>query len=144
MDKEDVFGLFEGEDQNSPLTFSKNENKDIKDIKPYYIKIGMFTKIITNSIIFQNKLEEFLKEEDAFEKSPPRDTSYFKVFSQAWECIKNIDINQIDHLRALKKFNKKVLTGALQYSIWYFESQEEYMKCSHLYKIQNAIEERKK
>ena len=146
MDKDDVFELFEEGDSTPTSNPSppKVKEKKVNPIKPHYIKIGMFTKIIANSVKFQSELEQFLKDEGATNGKPQRESSYFKIFTQAWECIKDIDVNQIDHLKALKSFDKKVLTGALKYAIWYFEAQEEYLKCAHLFKLQSVLKRRKK
>jgi len=50
-------------------------------------------------------------------------------------------VDNPDHIEAMLNFNPKIFNKALQNALWYFEAQEEYEKCAHLYKIQKIVKE---
>ena len=53
----------------------------------------------------------------------------------------NIDIENLQHIDALKCHDFEGLILNLNSSISFFEKGEEYEKCSHLFKIKKLIEE---
>ena len=97
----------------------------------------MFVKLIQNHYVFHKKLEKFLKAENpSYDVDDARKASEYTVFNRAFFYIKNITPK---HSKVIKSFNKKQLNSALQATMDYFESTEEYEKCAHLLKIQKAI-----
>ena len=55
--------------------------------------------------------------------------------------IKNIDIDDKDHINAIINFDPNTLLKVLNSSIRFFENYEEYEKCAHLLKIQKIVKE---
>ena len=140
INKDSIFNLFE---DNSPKEGIIQVRKTLDDyIKTPFAKIGMFTKLILNHFVFHQKLQKFLeKEEPTYNADSTREAADFTVFNRSWNYIKKIDIDKESHIEAILNFNPKIFNKALQNAIWYFESQEEYEKCAHLYKIQKIVKE---
>ena len=140
INKDSIFNLFE---DNSPKEEIIQVRKTLDDyIKTPFAKIGMFTKLILNHFVFHQKLQKFLeKEEPTYNVDSTREAAEFTIFNRSWSYIKKIDIDKESHIEAILNFNPKIFNKALQNAIWYFESQEEYEKCAHLYKIQKLVKE---
>ena len=134
INKDKIFKLFlDGKEINDPKTEEK-----LKDfMNGPFAQIGMFVKLIQNHYVFHKKLEKFLKAENpSYDVDDARKASEYTVFNRAFFYIKNITPK---HSKVIKSFNKKQLNSALQATMDYFESTEEYEKCAHLLKIQKAI-----
>ena len=134
IDKNKLFSLFD-KDDNEDRT--EQVKKLVLDFNDPHTKLGMFVKLIQNHYVFHKKLEKFLKAENpSYDVDDARKTSEYTVFNRAFFYIKNITPK---HSKVIKSFNKKQLNSALQATMDYFESTEEYEKCAHLLKIQKAI-----
>jgi len=143
MDANKIFSLF---DNDSGVLESKIEiSNSLDDLKNNpVIKIGMFTKLILNHQVFHYNLEKFLKkEEPTYNIESTKESSEFIVFDRAWFYINQIDISQKEDVDALLNFNPKTLNSALENAIIYFENREEYIKCAHIFKIQQILSEDK-
>ena len=140
MDKDKIFNLF-NED------FSNIKEKEIThpiDRDHPSFKIGMFTKLILNHQAFHTKLEKFLKkEEPSYSVESTRESSEFVVYNRAWVWLKQVDLNKKEDIFSILNFNPKILNKALDMAIPYFENREEYLKCAHIFKIQQILRERK-
>jgi len=137
IDKDKIFKLFvDGKEVSGDKT-----NEEIQEfMNGPYAKIGMFVKLIQNHEIFHKKLEKFLKQEQPdYNVESTKEASEFTVHHRAWSYIKNIDINNSDHINALISFDPKIFCKTLDGALNFFESYEEYEKCAHLYKIQEII-----
>ena len=139
IDKNRIFQLFD--DNGNEIRIANA--KDINDfLSGPYAKIGMFTKLIQNHKVFHLKLEKFLKKEQPnYNVEGTKEASEFTVFNRAWTYIKNIDIDNEDHLQARINMEKKVFYTSLQSAIEYFQIEEEYEKCAHLFNIQKLVKE---
>lgn len=103
-------------------------------------KIGMFVKLIHNNIVFNQKLKQFFKQVDKeFDEQATKKSSEFTVFSRAWYYIKDIDVDQEEHLYALLKQDTIYLLEALERAVKHFEIREEYEKCAHIHKIEKTV-----
>lgn len=132
MDKERIFELF-NEDRDSNNTTKGN----IEDI----YNLGMFIKIIHNHNIFHKKLEMFFQEEiEDYDVEITKSLSQSTVYNRAWFYISQINIDGDFNPESLLKFKPSQLLHTLKFSIQYFENREEYEKCSHLFKIQETLE----
>jgi len=100
-------------------------------------KIGMFTKLIINHIIFHQKLSKFLKHESSITIDPEETerASAFAIFNRAWFYINKIDLDNKLDLEAIIKFKNNPFIDTLNEAIGYFEENEEYEKCAKLLKI---------
>ena len=140
INKDRIFNLF----STTPEVKEKEEKRiSIEEfIESPYAKIGMFTKLILNHFVFQEKLKKFLKtEEPAYSIENTKEAANYTVFNKAWEYIREIDIENKDHINALIGFNPIVFNKALTSAIDYFKEGEEYEKCAHIFKIQEIVKE---
>tara|TARA_B110000114_G_scaffold43064_1_gene45528 strand:- start:360 stop:785 length:426 start_codon:yes stop_codon:yes gene_type:complete len=139
IDKDKIFKLFvDGKEIDGDKT--KEEIKDF--MNGPYAKIGMFVKLIQNHEIFHKKLEKFLKQEQPdYNIESTKEASEYTVYHRAWSYIKQIDIDNSDHLNAIINFDPKVFYKILGGAINFFESYEEYEKCAHLHKINKLVKE---
>ena len=140
INKDRIFNLF----STTPEVKEKEEKRiSIEEfIESPYAKIGMFTKLILNHYVFQEKLKKFLKtEEPAYSIEITKEAANYTVFNKAWEYIREIDIENKDHINALIGFNPIVFNKALTSAIVYFQDGEEYEKCAHIFKIQEIVKE---
>ena len=139
IDKDKIFKLFvDGKEISDDKT-----NKEIKDfMNGPYAKIGMFVKLIQNHEVFHKKLEKFLKQEQPdYNVESTKEASEFTVYNRAWGYIKQIDIDNSDHINAIINFDNKVFYKVLNSSVKFFESYEEYEKCAHLHTLQKLVKE---
>ena len=139
VDKDKIFQLFvDGKEIDGDKT--KEEIKDF--MNGPYAKIGMFVKLIQNHEVFHKKLEKFLKQEQPdYNVESTKEASEFTVYNRAWSYIKQIDIDNSDHLNAIINFDPKVFYKTLEGAVNFFESYEEYEKCAHLHKIKELVKE---
>ena len=139
IDKDKIFKLFvDGKEIDGDKT--KEEIKDF--MNGPYAKIGMFVKLIQNHEVFHKKLEKFLKQEQPdYNVESTKEASEFTVYNRAWSYIKQIDIDNSDHLNAIINFDPKIFYKTLEGAVNFFESYEEYEKCAHLHKIKELVKE---
>ena len=133
IDKNKIFELF-----GSPI----NEEEDFINIASTMLdepfnKIGMFTKLIINHIIFHQKLSKFLSKESnmVIDLEDTKQASAFAIFNRAWFYIKKIDLKNKSDLEAVVQFKKEPFLSTLNEAIEYFEEVEEYEKCAKLLEI---------
>jgi hypothetical protein len=131
--KDNIFSLFQNED-----TIEVYENF----MDNPYVKIGMFNKIIKNNTIFNIKFKKFLDSVDPnYDKEYIDSSSKFITFNRAFFYIKDINVENQQHIDALRCHDFEGLILNLNSSISFFEEREEYEKCNHLFKIKKLIEE---
>jgi hypothetical protein len=137
IDKDKIFKLFvDGKEISGDKT--KDEIKDF--MNGPYAKIGMFVKLIQNHEIFHKKLEKFLKQEQPdYNVESTKEASEYTVYHRAWSYIKQIDIDNSDHINAIINFDPKVFYNILDKSVNFFEMYEEYEKCAHLHKLKEIV-----
>ena len=139
IDKDKIFQLFvEGKEIVDDKT--KEEIKNF--MNGPYAKIGMFVKLIQNHEVFHKKLEKFLKKEQPdYNVESTKEASEFTIYHRSWSYIKNIDIDNSDHINAIINFDPKVFYKTLDGAINFFENYEEYEKCAHMHKIKELVKE---
>jgi hypothetical protein len=138
IDKDSIFNLFEDNTSQEEVIATRKSLDDF--IKSPFAKIGMFTKLILNHFVFHQKLQKFLKkEEPSYNSESTREAADFTIFNRSWHYIKNIDIENPEHIDAILNFNPKIFNKALQSSIMYFEACEQYERCAHLLNIQQIV-----
>ena len=131
ISKEKIFSLFD-----SPNTMDVHE--DFMDSP--YAKIGMFNKIILNNTVFFQKLKYFFnKNQKAYNEENVNSYALFVTFNRAFFYINQVDIDSNAHIDALMCYNPEQLIYNLDQSILYFEKNEEYEKCAHLFKIKDFL-----
>tara|TARA_B110000208_G_scaffold156728_1_gene190155 strand:+ start:220 stop:645 length:426 start_codon:yes stop_codon:yes gene_type:complete len=139
IDKDKIFKLFvDGKEISGDKT--EEEIKDFMDGP--YAKIGMFVKLIQNHEIFHKKLEKFLKQEQPdYNVESTKEASEFTIYHRAWSYIKQIDIDNSDHINAIINFDPQVFYKMLDGAVIFFENYEEYEKCAHIHKIKELVKE---
>ena len=65
----------------------------------------------------------------------------FVTYNRAWSYIKQIDINDNDHVEAISLYRDDALETTLELGIKYFQNLEEYERCAHLLKILKKSQE---
>jgi hypothetical protein len=132
ISKEKIFDLFD-----NPNTTDIHE--DFMDSP--YAKIGMFNKIIINNTVFLQKLKYFFdKSKKEYSEENVNEYTKFVTFNRAFFYIKQINVEDKMHVDVLKCYDVEKLYSNLEQSILYFEGNEEYEKCAHLFKIKNLIQ----
>lgn len=131
ISKEKIFSLFD-----SPNTMDVHENF----MDSPHTKIGMFNKIIINNKIFLQKLKFSLdKVKKVYSEENINDYTEFVTFNRAFFYINQVNIDNNIHIDALMCYNPEQLVYNLEQSILYFEKNEEYEKCAHLFKIKDFL-----
>jgi hypothetical protein len=123
--------------------FSTNEDLDgnntvvhIDFTKTPIYWIGMYKKLVLNHINFNKKVLKFFKESNQeLDIEDMKDAGEFVVYHRAWHYIQNVDIDNKEHVIAIKKYTDEYLDTALKLGISFFEQHEEYEKCALLKKI---------
>ena len=132
MDIDNIFELFskhEGLDGNNP-------NIDINFNKTPIYWVGMYKKLVLNHINFNKKVLKFFKEANhELDIQDMKEAGEFVVYNRAWYYIKNINIEDVEHLIAIYKYSDEYLDTSLALGISYFQHHEEYEKCALLKKI---------
>ena len=140
INKNKIFDLFSNTPENKVSVKKQVAFDDFMNTP--YAKIGMFCKLVINHQIFHQKLEKFLKKENpAYNVEDTKEAADYGVFNRSYQYINKINIENPDHLKALVGFDPRIFNKALNNSIDYFVSYEEYEKCAHLFKIQQIVKE---
>jgi len=126
---DNIFGLFtsnEGLDEGDDTVYVNFKNTPV-----YWV--GMYKKLILNHINFNKKIVKFFKEaNEELDVSEVKEAGEFVVYNRAWSYIKDIDVDNKDHIDAIEKYCDEYLDIALKLGISFFEQLEEYEKCALL------------
>ncbi len=125
-----LFNLF-------PLGDTENDSISHMDIteKPIY-KLGMYQKLLLNFINFKKKVVTFFKETNAeLSVEEMEEAGAFVAYNRAWFYINQINLENLEHINAIKKYSSEELNTSLELGIKYFQHSEEYEKCAHILKI---------
>lgn len=146
MNPNNIFGLFDDKGTSGIIEDAKDVKNKLEEFKDSpIVKIGMFTKLILNHHVFHSKLESFLKkEEPTYDVQSTKESSEFVVYNRAWYYLNQVNINKKEDIFAILDFNPKMLNKALESALLYFENGEEYLKCAHIFKIQQILRESKR
>lgn len=144
MKKENLFGLFDDDGNVMGVAKEVVKNSSTLESGPM-IKIGMFTKLILNHQVFHEKLEKFLKkEEPEYDVESTKESSEFVVYNRAWYYLNQVNPVKKEDILSILDFNPKLLNTALENALIYFENSEEYLRCAHIFKIQQILRESKR
>lgn len=136
MDKNEVFITFDEEFENKELDILFGKEDEI------LIKILSFSKIITHHFNFCKQLNKLLKlQSTKYNSQKTIQSASFKNFNRAFFYIKDLDLKDIAHVNALlSSTENEEVEGNFEYTLKYFESIEEYEKCSFILKIQKIFQ----
>jgi hypothetical protein len=134
-----IFALFGFSDRDD---LDKKTKKELEDFKttPYF-RVGMFTKIILNSLNFKKQVIGFFSKSDkSLDLAGVDEAGDFMMYNRAWFWISECSTRKKDWKEALKASSTPEMIFCLKSTIKYFEEMEEYEKCAFLKKIQNFVE----
>ena len=136
MDINKIFGMFEGNDFSSLQEKAEATDILLNDYKNHPLFwVGMFKKLIYNHRVFHLQLTKFFNNiDEGLDQLDIDRAGEYVVFTKAWEYIKKINPEDLQHQEALYHFVDIHLKTALELSINYFQEHEEYEKCAHLKK----------
>jgi hypothetical protein len=128
--------------------FSDDDNEDKKIIKELeefkntpHFKIGMFSKMILNGLNFKKQVVGFFSKADKdLDVEGINEAGDFMMFNRAWYWISECNVRKKIWKEALTRNATPELLNCIKITIKYFESIEEYEKCSLLIKIQVFVE----
>mgnify|MGYP001206808668 CR=1 FL=1 len=133
---ENLFHLFPEEDGDE----KKTAYIDFVE-KPIY-KLGMWKKLILNHINFKKKVLLFFKQSNGeFDIEDIRQAGEFVAYNRGWNYIKDINVENDDHIEAIVTYRDDSLDTSLELGIKFFQNIEEYEKCAHLLKILKKSQE---
>lgn len=102
--------------------------------------LGMFKKIVTNHVTFVKQIREFFENEDSDYNVEDLDKAgEYVIFHRAWFYISNININNKIDSDAIKLTADKELLSATKSVLKFFESIEDYEKCSFIKQIHDEV-----
>lgn len=137
---EDIFRLFEEGDPDKDAHVEKLANQLDLLNDTVEFNLGMFAKLIQNNIVFNLKLEKFFKDiGKPYDKKTTKQASEHTVFNRSWHYLNRIDPDSDELIAVLLEHNTKFLEDSLERALNYFESTEEYERCSHIHKILKLI-----
>lgn len=135
---ENIFGLFTSDDKldmGGDTVFF-----DFKNTPVYWI--GMYKKLILNHVNFNKKITKFFKEANKeLDIQDVKEAGEFVTYNRAWSYIKEINMDNKDHINAIKKYCDEYLDISLKLGISFFEQLEEYEKCALLKQILDKSQE---
>ena len=135
MDINKIFDLFD-----TPNEPKKQVIRDISEHPTFWI--GMFRKIIMNHSNFNvTQLSVFKAAFPNMDINDIRNAGEFIIYTRSYEFLQKLDIERELDLQILKDSTTLELDIALKLSLSYFESTEEYEKCSHIIKVLTIVEE---
>tara|TARA_Y100000385_G_C12961301_1_gene579872 strand:- start:66 stop:500 length:435 start_codon:yes stop_codon:yes gene_type:complete len=144
VNKNKIFDLFDNT-QNTVDGIDNTKKKPPISKVGSYFNIGMFTKLISNHFIFHAKLQKFLKKEEPnYNVESTKEASEFVVFNRAFSYLKKVNPSSKEVIFMVLDFNSKILNQTLESALQYFEEEEEFEKCAHIFKFQKILKESKR
>ena len=131
IDNNKLFSLFgSSDDDNFDEKKSIREFEKLvgEELEQPMNKLGMFVKLIINHLVFHQKLKKFLDKESsgAIDLETTKEAASFAVFNRAWYYVKDLDLKNKNHCKAVIDYKSGPLKQTLGEAIFYFESVEEY------------------
>jgi len=122
----EIFDYSEGNEVESFDDFIEN---------PQFL-MGMYKKIVLNDAnINISLLKTFKKIDKSLDIDDIKNAGEYIVYSRAWSYVSKINIENEAHSKALLLCQDDYFKATLNMGINYFESIEEYEKCSYIKKI---------
>lgn len=137
MDWEKVFSLFGVEEEDTTESLEDFRNT------PFF-KIRMFMKLIQNGMNFKKQVLLFFKKSNnELNEAEIDKAGDYMMYVRAFYWVEQLELNKLTELD-LKYIDINDLMMCINYSISYFEGNEEYEKCAVLKKFQDHIQKIKK
>ena len=132
MDLDKIFSMF-SDATESVVSPYKQKVKELKDHPAFHI--GMFHKIINreNDIHLQMIVQNLEVDEET--KESIKEMSTYLTFTQAYNYLTLIDLQNKTHRNYLSIHASKDFLIASEKALRYFESTEEFEKCLFIQKV---------
>ena len=102
----------------------------------------MFEKLIQNNNIFNHQLELMFKHDEHYDPGLLIEAGDIIVYSRAYSFIEMLDLNNNDHMNALRiKSKQSYLINNLISAMNFFIKYEEYEKCAVIKEILKFTQE---
>ena len=148
IDIDKIFGMFgKGDSDDRYPEPSKKEIEGIlgfeefRTTPTYHLK--MFQKVVLNHMTFQKKLIKLFSESDPEigDFSDLEEAGQHMAFYRGWDYLKMTNLDKEIWRDCVRIQDPKRLRKALNLTINFFESIEEYEKCAFIKKIQTFLED---
>jgi|TARA_R110000787_G_scaffold30225_1_gene81278 hypothetical protein len=126
--------------------FYKNPEEDIKENLESYksshkFKLEMFSRLVLEGVNFRSMIISFFIDSDIeMDKDELSEVGDFMMYNRSWFWIQQFELDDPEWCEALNNCKVDSMFSALDLCISYFESNEEYEKCSFLASIKHLIE----
>lgn len=143
-----IFNLFDDNDDGRDGDADNEEYKAAKELGRHLEIVGdtiefnllMFTKLIQNNIVFNEKLKKFFKDIGKdFDEKATKKASEFTVFNRSWSYLKKVDVDTDEFTQVILEHDLTFVQNSLERALKFFESSEEYEKCAHIHKILKVV-----
>ena len=140
INKNDLFNLFPQPNDKGMEEITDSEI-EIEVQSSTHFKIGKFKKLIENHELFFEHFKRGMREvgNERMDPVESKEAAAFVVFNRSYHFIKDVDLDIKEDVLDLTLFNPYDLTYVLHLAIQFFEGEEEYEKCAHLYNIQQFL-----
>lgn len=133
-----IFGLFDDEMPDS------EKSKIIADLEEFNdsmeFNLGMFTKLIQNNIVFNEKIKKFFKDVGKeYDEETTKKASEHTVFNRSWHYLSKVDPDLDEFIQVILEHKMDFLESSLERALAFFESSEEYERCAHIHKMLKLI-----
>lgn len=137
MDINKIFGAFNSSSRDDngfeQPTFLYTYKDDEENHPKYYVR--MFTKLVLNYTNYNKQLIDFFgKSDPELDVGEITQTGETMLYNRAYQYITQIDTQDKYHTKILFEESNSKLKKALNKSLIFFESEEEYEKCAILKK----------
>jgi hypothetical protein len=134
MDLDKIFSLFSDASESVTSIYSK-DTSSMKNHPAFFL--AMFYKIINreNDIRLQMVVQSLEVDEET--KENIKEMGIYLTFTQAFNYLTLIDLTNPTHTKYLTVYENANFLEAAEKAIKYFESTEEFEKCSFIKKIQD-------
>lgn len=133
-----IFGLFDDEMPESERSKIIADLEEFNDSMEF--NLGMFTKLIQNNIVFNEKLKKFFKDiGKKYDEETTKKSSEHTVFNRSWHYLSKVDPDSDEFIQVILEHDMKFLESSLERALIFFESSEEYEKCAHIHKMTKLI-----
>lgn len=133
-----IFGLFDdemSESERSKIIANLEEFNDSMEFN-----LGMFTKLIQNNIVFNEKLKKFFKDiGKEYDEETTKKSSEHTVFNRSWYYLNKVDPDLDEFIQVILEHDMNFLESSLERALIFFESSEEYERCAHIHKMLKLI-----
>jgi len=134
MDTKKLFDLFD----KQPLEGIEAELNSYHE--SFRFKIEMFIKIVIFGEQWKKSVVTlFEKSNKELDINDIDSAGEFMLYTRAWYWIEQFDLENEDCIKALNELNDTSLLASIARSIKYFESTEEFERCSYLVKVKNVL-----